>query len=72
MLLIADDLFSPRALNEPVLSPDVFRAYRDFIVNRLDSQGKDHVARAFLKISDQWTTLVLQIRPLALPNTCVR
>jgi hypothetical protein len=72
MLLIFDDSFTPRALNEPVLSPDVFRAYRDFIVNSLDSQGNDHVAWEFLKISDQWTTLVLQIRPLALPNTRIR
>jgi hypothetical protein len=50
----------------------VFRADRDFIVNRLDSQGQGHVARTVLKIANQGTALAPQFLSLALPDTRIR
>jgi hypothetical protein len=62
----------PGDLTGPVFLLDVFRANGDFIVNGLNFQGNDHVTWSIFKISNQWTTLVPQIFPLARPIGRIR
>jgi hypothetical protein len=58
-------------LAEPVLTPDMFRANCNFIVDRLDPQGKHYIARAVLQISEKRSTLIPQVFQLAFPNTVI-